>query len=988
MKENSNKAKPKKKLNINLNSHISKPSFLMTVNPDKFLQKPNRKSAMSIKDRDEINPEMAEIVRKILIKRKKEKKSYNKNNNSMIKSRKVDTIKKFFDDNYNKKHGFNKDNYYNLNKTLIFDSLHDRIGSDINQIHYFDYINRCNNGNKSARKNNININCNYSFSRNNKKSSQNYGNLKTSRNIMDNYGTVYRPAKYPNNRDNEFKYNKKLSNSLNLREIEGEEYSPKNIKIIKNNQYILNLNSITIDMDQINKDKNLMEMNCGILNGNVMSPNRLNIKKDNNNINNSQKKHIQIKRIKKKYSEENNEIPPKNAGKETFSTKNSLIYDIKLMDNSNSNSSNIKNKLLDINKKNNIINNFKSNNKSKEAIRKNRNKINLNHSLEYRNKYNINKQENENKFSMTMSNGFFGGKSYINHIRNINSNLNINKFKKKQRKKSLNSNYNMNINKINQKDFKKGVMASSYVKKDNKLKMIKESMNKRFNKSIINNRANININNINNMINKKQNNVQTNRYKYKPSPTHSKHENNLSTERGNINKRNKKVVINNFNNRNRNYAQNRSLSKDHFQTEPTQKLNLNFNKSYINNKVSMPGINDESLSMNLSNKTNVIKAQYIRNKKNENENEKDKNLENNKVPNGQVNTSNNKVLHSSSKKKEYPNMSSKKEYPNMAKYIYGKRPSSDNVDDEEVKSSKNRETKAIKKIESLCKKGYSGPGVKKTNQDNFFIYNNFNNNSNYVYLGVCDGHGLFGQDISGYLVNNLPQNMNNNVISKGIKNLSTEKITTLSEIFQETFVQTNSALNVDERIDSSFSGSTCVSLLFTPTRICCINVGDSRCIIGKFNGYEWKSKVLSRDHKPSEPDEMNRILKSGGRVEAYRDNFGNFVGPERVWNKQGDGPGLAMSRSFGDEIGHKVGVVVDPEIMEHYFLKEDKFIVLGSDGIWEFIGNDEVVEIVKDYYLENNIEGAIEHLYNEASKRWIMEEQVIDDITVIIIFLN
>ena len=76
----------------------------------------------------------------------------------------------------------------------------------------------------------------------------------------------------------------------------------------------------------------------------------------------------------------------------------------------------------------------------------------------------------------------------------------------------------------------------------------------------------------------------------------------------------------------------------------------------------------------------------------------------------------------------------------------------------------NRETKYIKKIESLCKKGYSGPGIKKTNQDNFFIYNNFNNNSNYVYLGVCDGHGLFGQDISTYLVNKLPQNMNKKII--------------------------------------------------------------------------------------------------------------------------------------------------------------------------------------------------------------------------------
>ena len=42
------------------------------------------------------------------------------------------------------------------------------------------------------------------------------------------------------------------------------------------------------------------------------------------------------------------------------------------------------------------------------------------------------------------------------------------------------------------------------------------------------------------------------------------------------------------------------------------------------------------------------------------------------------------------------------------------------------------------------KKGYSGTGVKKTNQDNFFIYNNFNNNSNYIFVGVYDAHGLFG----------------------------------------------------------------------------------------------------------------------------------------------------------------------------------------------------------------------------------------------------
>ena len=228
------------------------------------------------------------------------------------------------------------------------------------------------------------------------------------------------------------------------------------------------------------------------------------------------------------------------------------------------------------------------------------------------------------------------------------------------------------------------------------------------------------------------------------------------------------------------------------------------------------------------------------------------------------------------------------------------------------------------------------------------------------------------------------------IISKNIKNLSNADITLLSSIFQETFVETNISLNSDERIDSSYSGSTCVSLLFTPTRIYCINVGDSRCLLGKYIEKEnkWISMNLSRDHKPSEPDEMLRIKKCGGIIESYRDNSGNFVGPERVWGPSMEAPGLAMSRSFGDEIGHQVGVVVDPEVLEHFFEKEDKFIILGSDGIWEFISNEEVIDIVKDYYLENNIEGAIEHLYNEASKRWIMEEEVIDDITVIIIFLN
>ena len=300
----------------------------------------------------------------------------------------------------------------------------------------------------------------------------------------------------------------------------------------------------------------------------------------------------------------------------------------------------------------------------------------------------------------------------------------------------------------------------------------------------------------------------------------------------------------------------------------------------------------------------------------------------------------------------------------------------------------NKENKEIFMLESICKKGFAGPGIKKTNQDNFFIYKNFNNNPNYIYLGICDGHGTFGQGVSTFLVNNLPQNLNSTLLNKNLKILTNQNITTLSPIITSTFLSTNNQLTEDDHIDSAFSGSTCVSLLFTPSRIICINVGDSRCVLGKYDGEKWKAKNLSRDHKPSIISERERIEKSGGKVEAYRDGNGNFVGPKRVWIKGGDIPGLAMSRSFGDEVAHLVGVITDPEIVECFLCKEDKFIVLGSDGLWEFISSEECIDIVKDFYLEKNVEGALTFLYKEASKRWILEEEIIDDITILIAFLN
>jgi serine/threonine protein phosphatase PrpC len=301
-----------------------------------------------------------------------------------------------------------------------------------------------------------------------------------------------------------------------------------------------------------------------------------------------------------------------------------------------------------------------------------------------------------------------------------------------------------------------------------------------------------------------------------------------------------------------------------------------------------------------------------------------------------------------------------------------------------------RINKTIIKFNSLCKKGFSGPGIEKINQDNFYIFENFLNNKEQYFFTVCDGHGINGHFVSKYLINNLPVKINNTLLQSNYTNINKITSQNLNDIIKNLYTEINTNLLLNENIDTTFSGSTCVSLIYSPQKIFCINVGDSRCILGKYNKKNniWYHKPLSIDHKPGIISEKTRILKSEGRIEPYKNENNCYIGPERVWLKDEDVPGLAMSRSFGDDIAHTVGVTCEPEIMEIEFNEEDKFIILASDGIWEFISNQEVVDIVKDFYLKNDLQGALFSLYKEASKRWIMEEEIIDDITLLILYIN
>ena len=134
------------------------------------------------------------------------------------------------------------------------------------------------------------------------------------------------------------------------------------------------------------------------------------------------------------------------------------------------------------------------------------------------------------------------------------------------------------------------------------------------------------------------------------------------------------------------------------------------------------------------------------------------------------------------------------------------------------------------------------------------------------------------------------------------------------------------------------------------------------------------------------PEEKARIIKAGGLVEQLKDSLGERAGPFRVFKPGKDYPGLAMSRSIGDSIAKKLGVIAEPGILEYNLNEGVKFIVLGSDGIWEFLSNEEVKDIGKMFYLNCEARDLCEELYSSSLIKWKCNDDTVDDITIIVIY--
>ena len=291
----------------------------------------------------------------------------------------------------------------------------------------------------------------------------------------------------------------------------------------------------------------------------------------------------------------------------------------------------------------------------------------------------------------------------------------------------------------------------------------------------------------------------------------------------------------------------------------------------------------------------------------------------------------------------------------------------------------------VKNVASQSQAGKGEDGFTKVNQDSFLVLQNEYNLKDFNIFAVMDGHGINGHLVSRfvtkYFTSFFQKNKKMNSSNSNEDQIFYRLKKNDHEVLKRAFRHAERDIEKNSDIDANFSGTTCVMVFQVGNRILCGNVGDSRAIMVKGD----KAIPLSIDQKPDDPEESKRIKENGGEISQYEED-GEKSGPFRVWQKGEVYPGIAMSRSIGDFVASKLGVIPEPKFIDEKIDKDTKFIIVASDGIWEFLDNDTVKNMVKPFYEKNDPNGACKESIKKATELWNQEDVVVDDITVIVVF--
>lgn len=208
-------------------------------------------------------------------------------------------------------------------------------------------------------------------------------------------------------------------------------------------------------------------------------------------------------------------------------------------------------------------------------------------------------------------------------------------------------------------------------------------------------------------------------------------------------------------------------------------------------------------------------------------------------------------------------------------------------------------------------------------------------NARFNLLAVCDGH--CGSDASDFVSIHLPYYLEQTLRKR---RAVLDRPSAVKAALHETYQR----LEGNMRSSNIVGGTTAVATLIdrAQSRLYVANVGDSRAILGSFDSTSLQPTFtqLSRDHKPSDPFETQRLKAAGTLLLAQ-------VVPRWAKTIATASParlscGLAVSRVLGDfQLKDRcAGLISVPEVSCRQLTPRDRFVVVASDGIWDMMTNE------------------------------------------------
>jgi len=233
---------------------------------------------------------------------------------------------------------------------------------------------------------------------------------------------------------------------------------------------------------------------------------------------------------------------------------------------------------------------------------------------------------------------------------------------------------------------------------------------------------------------------------------------------------------------------------------------------------------------------------------------------------------------------------------------------------------------------------------------------------NWGYFAVYDGHG--GRQAVDYVETKLHglilEELKAAIVAAGADRLTDEAV---SDSMSKAFYRVDEQL---KNVGTWRCGCTATVVLAHRSpgslRLHVANVGDSRSIAIDSANSEWR---ISRDHRPNDPAEIQRVESEGG-----------FVTRGRVAGQ------LGVSRALGDHSLKSVGVTWRPSVCARD-ATQDTALVIGSDGLWDAMGDADVRVVVDRAMSEKAHDKAADILVREAWKAGST-----DNITALVAFFG